>query len=289
MIPRPRPCSNILLSLAVLFFASCGKDQEESQGRVVAEAFGEELRKEALHERIPKGLSKKDSQELAESFVRNWVREQILLQEAEERMKEGVEDIDERVESYRRSLMVHSLEERIVEEQLDTSVSDEEIATFYKEHKKEFNLKEAIVKSNYVRLSLDSAYYASRFLQSLRKDKKEEREAELRELCDQHADRCYLGSDRWKRFRELLSETGLEVQDLEEFLSNNEYLRSRHEEGIYLLRILDHRLKNEAQPLSMAEDRIRSMILNDRKHSIVESFYQNALRDARKKDQVQVR
>lgn len=283
-----RSCSNLLFFLALLFFGSCGKDGEESQGRVIAEAFGEELRKEALDERIPKGLSKKDSQELAESFVRNWVRERILLQEAEERMEEGVEDIEERVESYRRSLMVHSLEERVVEERLDTSVSDEEIATFYKEHKKEFNLKEAIVKSNYVRLSLDSAYYAPRFLQTLRKDK-EERETELRELCDQHADRCYLESDRWKRFQELLSETGLEVQDLEEFLSNNEYLRSRHEEGIYLLRILDHRLKNEAQPLSMAEDRIRSMILNDRKRSIVESFYQNALRDARKKDQVQVR
>lgn len=275
-----------ILLIPLLFLSFCDQRPASKEG-VVAEAYGETLTPDELEELIPGSLSGKDSQAVAEELINNWVRERVLLRKAEKELKPEEKDIEERVASYRRSLLVHSLESKVVEQELDSQVTEQQIHDFYGEHRKEFNLEEAILQADHVQLDKDSIRYLQRFLRAMRKDD-DEGKGELRELCRKHATHCSLNDGGWKTVSRLLTETPLKIRDEEEFLKNRTLVREDLEEVIFLLRIRDHKLKNETTPLSLVKERIERMIIDRRKTEAVERFHQNALSDARKKKKVRI-
>lgn len=271
---------------ALLFFSCKGSDDKDEK-RIVAKAYGNTLSEKELQERIPRSLSKADSKEVAETAVRNWIREQVLLRKAEEELSQDEKKLQERIEAYRRSLMIHSLEKKNVRKKLDTQISAKELKSFYQAHKKDLILDEPILRKLHVQLKKDSIRYLSKFIVGLRKDSSERKDA-IEEACRERAVDHSLEGNDWMRMGEFLTRFPLDIRDRERFLKKRKVQRFDREENVFLLRILDHRSRNDTAPLSLVRDRVRNMIINERKRTIIDKLHQNAVLDAKKNEEVQV-
>ncbi len=275
-------------SLVLLFWASaCQESSDKDKGKPVAEAYGKKLTRSELQKRIPRSLNGADSQRVAETSVQNWVREQVLLRKAREELPSKKKDFEERIRDYRRSLMIHALEKEYLKKELDSTIDKTERRTYYQKNEKEFLLDGPIVKRVFVQLHQDSIRYLSAFMNALRKDSTARKKA-LDPLCEEHSLHCSGPGKRWVRLESLLTRTPFEAKDPERFLQKKGVRRLDKEGNIFLLRILDHRNSGELAPFSMVEEKVDRMIINERKRAIIERLHQNALLDAKKKDQVRV-
>jgi hypothetical protein len=282
------PAVNSFLIFFILLLNSCGPGKkEEKDGEVLAEAYGESLSRSEMWERMPASITEQDSERVAETAVRNWVRERVLIRMAEDELSADQKDLRKRIEAYRRSLMIHLLERDRVKEELDSNVKDQEIETYYRENKKEFVLDEAIMKSVHVQLKKDSVRYLPRFMRALRKDSAERSEL-LRPLCREHALRCDPEAKEWVRLQHFLTRSPIDIDDRGAFLEKRRVQRYDKEDRIFLIRILDHRSVKDTAPPSMVKGRVKRMIINDRKRAIVDRLHKNAFLDARKNDKVRI-
>lgn len=57
------------------------------------------------------------------------------------------------VKDYKESLLINSYKERLIKQQLDTVILDEEIEVFYSNNKENFRLNEELIKIKYLHLA----------------------------------------------------------------------------------------------------------------------------------------
>ncbi len=86
------------------------------------------------------GKSPEDSISIVKSYIDNWVREELILAQAEYNLPVEVEtEIDQDVSEYRASRVVYAYERELIREKLDTVISDAEIEKYYNGAKRTLN------------------------------------------------------------------------------------------------------------------------------------------------------
>ena len=118
---------------------------------LLARAGGKELRQSNVQSVVPAGVTGDDSVAFLEVYVDRWVRKQLKIKEAEVLFSSSVEDIDRMVEEYRQALLIRKLEQHYVDNGVDTTFTDDEIAAYYNSHKGDFKLEHPVVKGRIVR------------------------------------------------------------------------------------------------------------------------------------------
>ena len=91
----------------------------------------------------------------AELYVRKWIGKQLKLSEAEQLFSASADDIEAKVEAYRQSLLIRKLDQFYVDERIDTTFTEEDIAAYYNAHKAEFKLDRPLVKGRIVRFPVN--------------------------------------------------------------------------------------------------------------------------------------
>src|SRR5687768_17232264 len=87
-----------------------------------------------------------DSAELVRSYTENWVKQQVLIQKAENNLSSEQKNKEKQVEDYRNALIIYEYQKLLLSQQLDTSVAPNEIEDYYEQNKQNFELKENIVR-----------------------------------------------------------------------------------------------------------------------------------------------
>ena len=85
---------------------------------------------DSLCSRIPDELSFEDSTLLSERIIEGWVRENVLLAQAEKNINEFSSAFESSIKSYRNALLVTQFEREFIASRVDTKVQDEEIEKF---------------------------------------------------------------------------------------------------------------------------------------------------------------
>lgn len=88
-------------------------------------------------------------------YVRKWIGKQLKLSEAEQLFSASADDIEAKVEAYRQSLLIRKLDQFYVDERIDTTFTEEDIAAYYNAHKAEFKLDRPLVKGRIVRFPVN--------------------------------------------------------------------------------------------------------------------------------------
>jgi hypothetical protein len=83
------------------------------------------------------------------------VTDEILFSEAKQKLGEDP-DLEEKINSYRKKLYIHELENKIIENNLDTLISEKELMAYYQTHSSEYLLSQTIVKLIYIRVASDN-------------------------------------------------------------------------------------------------------------------------------------
>ncbi|MDP2235092.1 MAG: hypothetical protein Q8J88_01545 [Bacteroidales bacterium] len=264
-----------------LLLSSCDPTPDPERGEVIAKVHGNYLYETDLEGVVPAGTPKKDSLFLVSNYIDSWLRKRLLIRQAERNLTPRQQDFTKKLEDYRNSLLTYAYERELINQKLDTIVSEREIEAYYEQNKGSFELRYNIVKVVYVVLPHD-AKEIPRF-RKLLSDRDTILAQTIEFLARQHALSYYIGDETWIRFDDLLSQIPLETYNQELFLKNNRYLEIDDNPFKYLIRFSDFLIAESVSPLEIEIENIRNIIINKRKQDLLrkmhEELYEQALRD----------
>lgn len=270
----------------MVILAGCkGFFQPGEEDPAVARANDRYLLMSELTARIPDGLSERDSLTLAQNYITKWVQQEILLQKAKQTLSANEQDFAQQLEEYRNSLMLFSLEQKLVAQFLDTAVTEEEIAAYYRDNRSQFELKGNIVKFDLVKVVKRSRHL--REFRKLLKSTNEVDKTNLETYAEKNATDYWFARD-WVAMNTLLDEMPLEIDNQELYLRRTSYAEAEDSLYVFLLRINDYRTTDSIPPLEFERDKIRQIIVNARKTNLIEAKRQEFIEQAFSEDQAEI-
>lgn len=252
---------------------------EEVRGKPVARVFEKYLYQQDLVGLTPGNLSYADSIKRVESYLKNWVKKQLLISEAANRIEFNEADIQRKVLDYRYALMVYEYEKFYINQELSKEVTDEEIEKYYNENLQNFELKQNIIKGIFIKISnLAPNIQKARRLIKSRKPKDRD---ELKSYCFQFATSYSLEDSTWVNFDEVIQNTPLiSIPNKVQYLKNNKYIETEDDNFRYFFNIYEYRISEDISPLEFVRDDIENIIINKRKielaHQLEEDIYKRA-------------
>ncbi len=252
----------------VLFLFDCGTPSGESSGiKLLAEVEGEQLYLSELEGMIPPGSTSEDSSLIINAFVEKWVREAVLLNEAERNVPKDF-NIDQLVRDYRASLVKNNYENILIDQLMDSTVTNAEIGNFYEANREYFRLNEPIIRYWLLQLPENHSEIneVKKWWQQI---SKEENQEKILDFVGRNSIDAKLKDSVWYEVSELIEElptgwmTKANVATVTNFI--------RKDEGVeYFFRPFQVLQKNATPPQSFLKAKIKRAILHQRKQKFLE-------------------
>jgi len=267
------------LILFLIILSSCSYFKKKTE-RVVARVLDEYLYDSDLKGVIPPGTTAKDSLILSRNYIESWVRQKLIIRQAENNLTSEQMDFSRQLDDYKNSLIIFEYENALVKQKLDTLVTDEEIETYYDTNQNNFLLKDNIVQVQYVKLPLKSGYIKQ--IKKLLVSDNPDDKIKLPGLCEKYASDYFLDDENWLVFGDVLKQIPVKTYNQEEFLKNRHDLEYQDSLFVYLVKFKDFKIKESISPLSLEKQHIHDILLNKRKMELIsrmqEDIYQTALK-----------
>jgi hypothetical protein len=288
LIDRPRRSITGVIAMCccigILSCAKTGEQGERSADVILAEVYGQSLKLSDIRPLLIDISSKEDSASQVRNHVETWVREALLLHEAEINVPIDV-NINKLVQDYRASLLLSTYENFLVKTLLDTVITDAELRTYYERNKNQYQLDVPILRIHYLRIRKPIPE-PDQFQRAWRGDRPADHEA-LRVYCERHATEFLLSDSTWFRQPEVerlvppAALTGQNMYPGRTFrFSDNDYE--------YHLSIRERIVSKEIAPLSYISEQARRFILHKRKIDLLEKIKRDLYEREINGDQVKI-
>ena len=142
-----------LLVIAVAFLACSAAPEEKKDDRLLARVSNKTLYLSELEGLFPPSTSTADSSLIINAYVNRWIREAILLNEAERNIPKDL-NIDKLVRDYRASLIRSNYENILVKQLLDSTITQAELIDFYEKNKEQYQLETPILRCYFIKVPL---------------------------------------------------------------------------------------------------------------------------------------
>lgn len=259
---------------------------EEDKGAKVARVYDAVLYEEDIREVMPSGLSEEDSTIWVRKYVNNWGKEQLIIKKAEFNLADEEKNFDELVEQYRNDLLKFTYQQRYVDQHLDTTITKEQIQAYYEENTEEFELKENILKVNYLVLNPDAPEVDD--VRRWFRASSEEVTTEMTDYAFKYARTSSFGDTNWVRFNDLAKFIPLRTYNQQDFISRNKFVEISDTTGIYFVDIVSYKIADDVSPLPYVKNTIRNIILNKRKQEIIATMEERIVNDAYEKSDFEI-
>ncbi len=273
---------NRLLILFLIFAASCSTFFKKKNERTLARVYNDYLYESDLKGVVAPGTLPKDSLVVTRNFIDSWIRQRLIIQQAEKNLSNAQLDFSAQLEDYKNSLTIYAYENELVRQKLDTLITSEESQNYYDANQQNFLLKDNIVQLQYVKLPLKST--VTRQIKKLLASTNPEDKNKLSDVCGTNAADYFLDSENWLLFNDVLKQIPIKTYNQEEFLKNNRELEYQDSNYIYLVRFNDFKIKESVSPLNFEKQRIRDIILNKRKIELIGLMQDDLFSAAQKKN-----
>lgn len=120
--------------MMILTLASCQNSRNGNGDKIVATVYDKFLYQSDLQDVLYEGISFNDSLVRTKAFIDKWIRRQLLIHQAENTIDKSELDFSRQMEDYRNSLIIYKYESMLVEQNLDTVISEEEIEKYLKDN-----------------------------------------------------------------------------------------------------------------------------------------------------------
>ncbi|HDO27960.1 MAG TPA: hypothetical protein ENH02_07570 [Bacteroidetes bacterium] len=250
--------------------AGCRPGVSGDKGVVVARVYDDYLYESDLRGVVPGNISTLDSIAFVKNYTDQWIKTRLMIRQAEKNLTGRQLNFDKQLEDYKNSLIIYQYETELVRQKLDTVVTDEEIEKYYQEHLSDFELKENIVKVQYVIIDkqpeLEDRFTALfKLPDSLMTDS-------LEFYGKRYAKSYFLDTAYWFRFDDLLTIIPIETYNQELFLKGHRFIRLSDGRFVYLLKFVSFRIKNDISPLDFKRNDIRDIIINKKKVALIKNL-----------------
>ena len=270
----------IFILITALLLSNCVSDKEKNEA--VAKVNGAYLYKADLTGLISIGTSPKDSISIVKNFINNWIKQKLVIQNAQNNLSSSQQNFDKQIEDYRNSLIVYAYEKELIRQKLDTSVSETTIKAYYDKNQNEFLLKDNIVKVCYVKLPINSSVKAN--VASLYKSDVLSAKQSLEDYAKKYAVNYFFDDSTWLYFKDLLKEIPIKTYNQEDYLKFHRFIEMEDSLFSYFVNIKGFQIKESVSPLSFERDNVKKIILNKRKLKLIEDMQNEIFQDALKKN-----
>ena len=267
-----------VLSLLVLGLVGCQPTQPNPGDILLAKVYNKSLRLSELEGMIPANMSAEDSTLIISAFVERWVRDAVMMHEAERNVDQGL-NLEKLVEDYRASLVLHNYEKRLVNQLLDSLVNQQELVAFYEKNKENYQLQEPIVRGRFIKLLKNSPD-----IEKLEKWWGSDQPEDYRLMvsyCATYAIAQHLSDSSWHQLSDIRVEFPKEIISETQLQGKSDVLTT-DEEFKYFFRPIDWTPGNQLAPFSYVAEQAKKVILHKRKMQLLdntkETMYQQALR-----------
>ena len=267
----------ILISLLLAATLSgCEYFHHKYQSGTVAEVAGQYLYESDLQQ-VLAGLSSEDSARVREQYIRQWASDILFYETAKDRADQRLDDL---VEAYRRSLYIHTYEERLIQQRMPKHVADTLVEAFYQSHADRFILKESIVKGALlvVPIGAPDLNKLKKKLQSIDETSIED----IEKYAYKYATGYELFLDEWRTANQLLLRMPFEKNTLDQELKKSSQIVMQDSINTYILQVTDKHLQGSNMPMDYARAEIEKILLQQRQSEFLrqerEKQYQDAVR-----------
>jgi hypothetical protein len=250
---------------------------------VLAKVGDKELRMSALEGMLPEGTTKEDSSAIIQAFVTRWVKDNLLLNEAENNIPKDLE-IDKLVREYRTSLVLNAYQERLVKQSLDTVVRLDELKSFYENNKSQYELERPLIRCYMLKIPNNAPNLKD--VENWWDDNRKEDRLKLTNYAKQYAPYYTMIDSVWYRADRIAAELPKGTIDVED-PSTGESTR-KDDNFRYFLRILAVKRKRDYAPFEYIKDQATTFIIQQRKQKLIENQRDQIYNDALKSNAMKV-
>jgi hypothetical protein len=253
-----------LLTFGVL---ACQPAEEATEDRLLAVVHNKSLYLSELDGMFAGGTSAQDSSLIIQAYTNRWVREAILLHEAERNIPNDL-NIDKLVRDYRASLIRHNYEQILVQELLDSTIAQEELLQFYEDNKEQYQLETPIARCYFIKLPLpvDNESQLRSWWQN---HQDEESFKKLVDFVSVKAVAHHLVDSTWQRVEDIAIELPVGTLSVNNASSKRDFIL-RDDNFLYFFKLFELKNKKEIAPLGFIQDQARKVILHRRKTKLLE-------------------
>jgi len=277
-----------LLILAGFYSCTSIKKNSDPKKKLVARVFDTYLYLSDIQGIVPKGTKPADSLKTLNEYITQWMQQQVIVHQALNNLGPDQIDFSRQIEDYKNSLIIYEYEKELIAEKLDTAVTEQEIEDYYNQNKKDFQLKNDIVRIIYVKVpkKAPTQEKLKGWINSTDIKDKEK----LAAYCYQNATNYFLDDNVWLMFDDVLKEIPIQTYNQDIFLqnNNNHIVQIADTDNIYYLGIKGYMIKNSASPLSFEKENIKKIVLNKRKMELVEKMKLNLYEQAQVHNDVEL-
>lgn len=271
----------IIVLVLVIGLFSCSKEE----GSPLAKVYDNYLYEKDIEGLVPEGLSSSDSLSFVQNYIKQWVESQIILNKAKKNIDD---DFTRQLEDYKNSLILNSYEAKIVNQLIDTNVSQQEIEKYYNENLDNFILRDNIVKLLYIKLDKNSGAI-NQIKNIFSKETISEKDLlQLDNISKKSSINSFLDPNVWIIFNDIIKEIPINPIDKELFLKTNKIINVSDNNFTFLVKILEFKVSNSTSPISFEKQTIRGLILNKRKIEIINKMKKELLKEAYDKKEVEI-
>lgn len=276
---------HIVLFCAMLTLGACdyldGFDGEEERGPMVARVYDSYLFESDLENVLPSDLSPEDSASFVQNYINVWAKNQLMIYKAEFNLTDEDKLFEEQIQNYRNDLLKFAFLQKYVDDRLDTTITDEQIESYYQENQDDFQLKENILRMRYISVPADAPNIDE--LKKLFRSADSSKKEALIDYALSYARNFTLEDTSWISFNQFRKLIPVQAYNQQEFLAKNSYLELESANLLYLVSIAEYKIKDNTSPLLYVRNIIRNILLNKRRLDLIADLEKNLLSDAIKK------
>ena len=273
--------------LVVIILQSCNYFTfKKEDNEAVARVNDKYLYKEDLKKIFNNTIHKQDSILLANNYIHNWVKQQLLLEKAQLNLEGDQERFKDLVKKYQEDLYINSYKEAVVNQYLNSEITEADIDDFYKKNSGNFKLNEELVKLRYIKMGKNvlNKNELIKLFKSTRKIDLDSLKAKQLFLKADH-----LNDSIWIKYNDIINKIPiLKTVDKQELLKKDNFIKKEDSLSLYLVTIVNVLNSNETAPKSYIKPTIKQMILHQRKLLLLRNIEETLMDDAQKKQQFEI-
>jgi len=277
----------IILFCIISLLAGCKNSNNQAKRKPVAEVGKVILYYDEMPKIIQHGNNDADSTALIQNYINKWAKRQLLLKKAEENLSPALKaEIDKQLEETRSNLVIYQYQRQMIQEKLDTVLTDDELENYYTSNQNSFILGSNIVKALFIKLPVETPELSKIKLLARSNDQKDLQQ--LESYCYQFAEKFDDFNEEWVSMDKLSVELPQSIENEENFLKRNTFFETSDSTSTYLVSIRDFRLRSSLAPFEYVKVDIKRIIWNTRRFEFIQSLENGIYNEALKENSFKI-
>lgn len=275
--------SFLCILLALLLLPSCERE-DVHKGRVAIASIGDSyLYKDEAELMYAIYGHGGDSVQFVDDYIKRWAIEHLFYNKASENVASTV-DIESMVEKYRRGLILSIYQDGLVNQQLVSDISEEDVKEFYEENGEMFEAEEPMFKGLLLKVS-DKSPNIGRVRSWCIKHGSEDLER-IEKYSIANAAFYNAFFEEWRTVSDIAKQTPLTSYQLNERLKKRETIEFKHGGYNYFVSADSLIQKGDVKPLELVVHEVKDLLINSRRAGFIKEKKQALYEDALKNGEI---